>query len=388
MKRLFASVGASVLLALTIFSTTSAVEFKVGNDVYLDGNTPINDDIYAAGGTINVLQDVYGDLIVAGGMVTVEGNVNGDVIVAGGKVTINGNVGDDLRIGGGQVEVTGNVNDDLLIFGGTGTMDKKSFVGGDVILGGGLFELKGEVGGNVQGTTGKLSITGNVRKNVDVTVTSDLYISNSSRIGGDLMYRSPNEITDGEFTIRGKTEYQKYEIESPFSKEDLKKWMTASYISYKVFVFIAYVLLALILVLTAPMYANNVALMAHKEFWKSLGVGALTFLVLIAGTFIALVSGVGFFVGIFMAAAGIVLYLFAQVLVGIILGSYLVKFGKKPTKTRLFFSYVLGFLIYSLVTLIPIVGWAFGIIAYLVSVGAIVLTKMDVWALLRQKKMM
>lgn len=387
MKKFIAIFLATTLLTLMLATSVFAVEFKVGKDLFIDPPNKINDDIYGAGENVNISQDIEGDLIIAGGNVSIEEGVHisGDVIIAGGKVTINGNVGDDLRIVGGQVEINGTVNDDLLIFGGYGVVNK--YVGGDVVLAGGMFELKGNVGGSIKGKAGKVIIAGSVEKDVNLTVTSKITLTDNSLIKGTLNYRAPLEIDINKKNVRGEIAYEKYELKAPLSLDEVKRWMTYSYIKYKFFVFLAYVLLALVLVLTMPYFGVTAAAHVKKSFWKVLGVGALTFVALIAGTFIGLVSGVGVFVGILIGAVGVIFYLISQVLVGIIIGSWIIKVDKKPSKGRLFGAYVLGFVIYSLLAIIPIVGWMIAAVAYLVAVGALVSAKTDMWKALRAKKL-
>jgi len=57
--------------------------------------TQIDDDLYAAGGTITI----NGDVIAAGGTITISGPVHGSVRSAGGTLTINGPDERNMAIG-------------------------------------------------------------------------------------------------------------------------------------------------------------------------------------------------------------------------------------------------------------------------------------------------
>ncbi len=50
----------------------------------------IADDLYVAGGKVDILAEVKGDVIAAGGRVSVGQLVEGDVMVASGSVTVTG----------------------------------------------------------------------------------------------------------------------------------------------------------------------------------------------------------------------------------------------------------------------------------------------------------
>lgn len=384
-KRIILLIAAS-LLTLSMASFVSAVEFRVGDELFLDAATPLSDDLYISGGTVTVVQEVRGDLVIAGGVVTIDGNVSQDVIVAGGKVVINGNVGDDLRVAGGQVEVTKKINGDVLMFGGMGIITKEALVGGDVVIAGGSFDIKGDVGGSLEGTAGRLAISGNIAKDVDVTINGNLIITEQARIGGNLNYKSPVEIKIDQKNVIGNINFKKFEIDAPFTSEQLKKTITLGFISYKLFIFCAYLLLALIFILIAPIFMINTTQMAKTTFWRSLGIGALTVIALIAAILIAFVSGVGFFIGILLSAVSIILFLISQVFVGMIIGSFVIKTDKKSSRWKLFASYLIGLLLYTLLVLIPIVGWVVALILYLTAVGTFFQAKLDIWSALQKRK--
>lgn len=389
MRKLFIGLVSIVMASLITANVAQAVEFKLGEDLYLDSPAPFSDDLYIAGGTVNIIQEVRGDLIVAGGQVTIDGSVSQDVIVVGGKVVINGNVGDDLRVAGGQVEVNKKINGDLLVFGGTGTLGKEGLVGGDVVMAGGSFDIKGEVGGSLDGIAGRLAILGVIGGDVDVTVNSNLIVANQAKIGGNLSYRAPNESEIKGANVQGKVEYEQYVVDTPsFDFEQIQRSLTLGYISYKVFVFFSYLLIALIFVLLVPNFIYGVNQGVRKNFWKSLGVGGLTVISLIAGILISFISGVGFLIGVVLSSAAVILFIVAQVFAGMIIGSFIVKTDKKSSKLRIFLSYLVGLIVYTLVLLIPVLGWLVGIVVYLTALGSVVNGKMEIYSALQKKKVL
>lgn len=387
MKKLFALLLALVLVSWSAAEDARAVEFRVGNDIFLDQEQVLSDDLYVAGGTVNVSQEVRGDLLVAGGLVTIDGNVRQDLIVAGGRVVINGNVGDDLRVIGGQVEIKQKVNGDVLVFGGNGVLEKTALVGGDVILAGGNFDLKGDVGGNVEGVVGRMTITGNVARNVDLEVSGKLILSGKARIGGDLDYRAPLASEIDSESVRGNLRYEPLEIASAWSWEKNRHLLSSGFLSYRLFLFAAYALLALLFIQISPYFFVNGILEARGNFWRSLGVGIAAVIAAAFAALLAFVSGIGFFVGITLMFSLILSVIFAQIFVGVLLGSHLLKIDKNSPKGRIFVAFLIGFFGYSLLTMIPIIGTIFALIASLAAVGVFLRHKFTVWSLLKKKKL-
>src|SRR2546426_7783819 len=85
----------------------SAADLRQGPSVTISRGQTINDDIYAAGGTISIDGNVNGSVIAAGGTITVSGTVSRDVMVAGGTINVTGKVGGSIRAAGGDLATRG-----------------------------------------------------------------------------------------------------------------------------------------------------------------------------------------------------------------------------------------------------------------------------------------
>jgi hypothetical protein len=124
------------LLALVLLSTgglglrtysgdSVLIETPVDDDIFAAGsavtiNAPVN-SVTAVGGTLNINAPVKGDVFVAGGQIHVNSDVGGKLVVAGGNVFLDGNVGTNLVAAGGQIDILPGktVNRDALIAGGS-----------------------------------------------------------------------------------------------------------------------------------------------------------------------------------------------------------------------------------------------------------------------------
>jgi hypothetical protein len=93
-------------LLLTLFPPALRAQ-ETGVTVVLRGT--LTDNVYVAGGTIDVLADLERDPVGAGGTISLRQLVKGDVIVAGRSVIVTGRVGDDIRAAGGTITIGGPV---------------------------------------------------------------------------------------------------------------------------------------------------------------------------------------------------------------------------------------------------------------------------------------
>jgi cytoskeletal protein CcmA (bactofilin family) len=153
-----------VVPAAALAQTDTALEgkFRAGSDVVIGPEETVDDDVYAAAGTVEVDGTVNGDLIVSGGQIDVGGRVEGDLVVTGGTVRVDGRIGGDARVLAGQTRVTGAVAEDLIVGAGTLTVDDAARIDGDLAFSTGQTTLNGTVGGDVLGTTGGYEAGGQV----------------------------------------------------------------------------------------------------------------------------------------------------------------------------------------------------------------------------------
>jgi hypothetical protein len=138
-----------VLLALlAVPVSVSALVTYSGNQVnILD---PVPDDVFVTASMIEVNAPVR-SITAAGGTIIINAPVSGDVIAAGGTVTINGDVGGKVVAVGGTVDLAGNVTTNVVLQGGTVTIRKSATIGKDAMISAGTVRNAGTV-------VGKLSI--------------------------------------------------------------------------------------------------------------------------------------------------------------------------------------------------------------------------------------
>lgn len=152
-------VGFLVLILLLIPAGALALQSFSGDQVSVD--SPVADDVFAAGGTISVNAPVD-SLVALGGTITINAPVKGDVIVAGGRVTANNNIGGKLVAAGGTVDVNGDVGTNAVLIGGTVKINERSVIGRDAEISAGTVVNSGHVNGNLTVKSERFTGTGPV----------------------------------------------------------------------------------------------------------------------------------------------------------------------------------------------------------------------------------
>src|SRR5437868_10351190 len=121
-RRWFAALGGSVVVG-ALFAwlplQAAAADLRQGPSITVGAGQTINDDIYAAGGTISIDGNVNGSVIAAGGTITISGTVSRDVMIAGGTVNVSGKGGGSIRAAGGKLTLNAPVEQDVVVTGGT-----------------------------------------------------------------------------------------------------------------------------------------------------------------------------------------------------------------------------------------------------------------------------
>lgn len=368
---------------LTVSQTTFAAEFFGGEEIYPQEN--IADDAYIGGGMINIDKDIDGDLYVGGGEITINGNIKGDLVAGGGQIIVNGNIGDDARIAGGTLIINGNIGDDLVATGGQLNVGTNSIIGGSLVLGTGYANVMGVVNEDILGGGGKIVLGGTVYRDVKVEVGENLSLTSNARINGNLIYSSLTAANLDETQVGGFIEYNKQKVEEQDVGGKLKDFFTRWNLMFQLMHYLSLLLIALVVVLIVPVGVFGVNKLAKAHPWKSLGVGFVVAICSIAASIILLVTVIG------MPLAGILLgilmisWCVAKVYAAGLIGNLLIN-PKKLTKMKLFGVIALGGFVLAVIDIVPFIGGLAVFLAVLLSFGALVMYKKDLYEKLNLRK--
>ncbi len=376
MKKLFL-IFLSLFFSIFTMASTSAITLITEENLIL--KEPIIDNAYILAGQGKIENEVFKDLWIAGGQLFIEGKIHEDLVVVAGIVNVNADVDGDIRVLGGQVIISENVGGDIVVIGGQIDISENSVIEGTLLMGAGLANVNGTIKKDIRGFIGMLILNGIVENNVDVTIQDSLYISELASIEGDLKYSALLETKIPENVVKGEIEFNK------FDKENILGRFTPAMLIKKAISFLAAFVLLILTVTFYPKLLIRSGNLTRKQILKSLGVGILTILISIFAILFLMISIIGIPLGLIVLSFFIVSILLSKIFVAAWLASYLVNYKRKLRKIKLLGGTFLALLVYYLLGMIPVVGFIFTFVLFLVGLGSIVLTKKDYIKFLKSK---
>src|SRR6056297_2848988 len=368
-----------LLVMITLFAflafPVSAADFRIGDSQ--SGNVTVSEgeelsNLYVAGNMISINGSVNDDLVGAGNTVLVKKNIQDDLWIGGGTVTVQGDVGGSIRAAGGNVVVDGKVARDILVAAGNITLSDSASVDGDVWVAGGVVQIDSDVRGDLKVAGGQVVLNGPVSGEVQVRADENLRLTDRARIGGDLRYKSPQEadIAEGA-TIEGEVDFQKKEVARTMLPgflsgfDDFFSWGNLMKM-------LMMIVVGLILVYLFKKSTRTFLKEGTGHYWKNLGLG-LAALILVPIVFLLLIfTVIGSWLAVLLLLAHIFVFLLSLVAAAIILGSWLLrKIGKKDNYPLDWKVVVVGVVLMSLISALPVVGWLACFLLILLALGSI-----------------
>lgn len=194
---LFLGIGVTAVFAqspVPVAELTIADEELTINDgphFFADQQVILDDtylgSVYAAGGEVRLTGTVDGDLVVMGGSVVVEGTVVDDIYAAGATVIINGDVGGNVTVAGGEVRIDPNGEVVGNVIAAAKAYSHQGSVLGDIMVGGKNVKLSGMIGQSAKIEADKLEVgdTATIGENLQAEVRRESNISDSAQIVGE-----------------------------------------------------------------------------------------------------------------------------------------------------------------------------------------------------------
>ncbi|HET9849951.1 MAG TPA: hypothetical protein VFR68_15555 [Candidatus Dormibacteraeota bacterium] len=340
----------------------AAADLRQGTDVTIGSAETINDDLYAAAGTITIDGNVNGSVIVAGGTVSIAGTVSRDVIVAGGTITVSGRVGGSIRAAGGNLTLNGPVEQDIVLAGGTVDIGSHARIGRDLVIAGGMATVSAPIARNVDMGSGNLTLKSRIGGTVRGSV--DHLRLDGAQVAGSLDYTSNNqvELANGA-SVKGTTTRHQPATRDGAGNAFLG-WLRA---------LIGIAVLGLLFVLFLPRLSVRSIDTLRAQPWASLGIGAA---ILVATPIIAVIIFIiglligGWWLGLLLIPFWILALALGWVVSGFLLGRVVfARLGWGAYHDAL--ALLAGLLILAVITIIPVIGWLIGLAAFVFGVGAL-----------------
>ncbi|MGQ9664289.1 MAG: hypothetical protein ACUVUH_03030 [bacterium] len=358
---------------LILFLTIPGVSLvlRTGKDILVAPEEIIDDDLVAMGRTVKIQGIVNGDLFAFAQEVIIENTVNGSIYTGGADININTKKCRSIWALCGSLKADANIENNLLFFGGQLKTHNTNIVKKDMIVFGGEININGEVQGQVKGNAGKIKLNGKI-KSVDI-VAEKIYVNSDATVMEDFKAKSKNEpVIDANAKILGNTEFKKIENKTHRSKNGIAGFL-------KTIFFISKLVIGIILIAIFKPYIKKTNQILQDSTWKSLGFGFLTIIVIPIVSVLTLATIIGIPVAIF----GVFVFLSLAYISGIIfsagLGEWIIKLIKKESIPSPILSFLVGFILITLICLIPYLGFIFRILILFFGTGMIILLLQKLW---------
>ena len=356
-----------VTLAAGVFATAVAAaqqegprrKFRDGDDITVAANETVSHDFYVAADTLVVDGRIEGDLTVLAREVEINGAVAGDVLGAASRVTIRGAVDGDVRVLGARVTLEGQIGKDLLAAARDLDLEQSSRIRGDLIYFAADSNLQGSIEGGILSNSREAETAG----------------------AGPLLARSAGEGA----TASG---------DAPSQQEERRRESRGNPVLRFFLHFITLVLAGVLLLIVSQRTTWRAAGLLRRQPLRSVGVGLLTLVALliallgfIVATFNLFITRGGFgetalvvVLAFFSLIGGSVLLFlllmvaifFGQAITGLAAGRLILQRVRVPGQALV--ALLVGALLISLLTMLPVVGAIVTVLATIFGFGALVLS--------------
>jgi len=374
MKRpiLFAAILFSLLLPL---GAAYAFEVKVDNSIHLNKEEIADGNIYANCQDMTIDGTVNGDVIALCQKIIINGVVEGDVIAFGKVIEINGEVKGNTRLAGPQITINGTVGHNVNVLGNDIKFNKNSLIKWDALVAGVNGTFDGSIDGNLHGLISVASISGKIGKNINLsiddsnsTTDNNLVITKEAVIAGSINYTATKDLKlENASSVAGQINKQTKE-----NKTNPLAWLWIVF--YKLS---SLILITLVLISLKKELLEKITNKINNKWWQSLLIGlAILFFTPLLIILLALTV-----VGIPLALIVLAAYLSAIILATVLSSYYLGKLALKkllsPKKINIYGAAILGLTIFTLLSVIPLVGPAISCLAIVIGLGSLFLIIKD-----------
>jgi hypothetical protein len=256
----------------------------------------VDEDYFGAGASAELDKRVEGDALLAGARVAVRGPVRGDLGVVGGDLNVADTVGQDLYAAGGGVALTSQVAGNARVAGGQVTIAQRGGIGGKASIAAANLRVAGRIGRYLVAYAQSVRIDGEVGGDLRV-VASSIELGPQARIGGRLIYRSPQPAQiDPAAVIAGGISYTPliWPAEPVQPLAHLAAWVSAAVLVLSLLV------VGAVMVVAFPGFSAGAAQTIATDPWKCLALGFALLLCIPAAAIVFMVTVIGVPLGLLL----------------------------------------------------------------------------------------
>jgi cytoskeletal protein CcmA (bactofilin family) len=355
-----ALVFAGFCTVLAMPAPASATEFRKGDSVTVAKEETIKGDMYVTGTRVRINGTVDGDLIVFCQSLDVSGHVTGDVLTFSQSTRITGQVDGNVRGANNNLTITGTVGKNVMVFEETLTLDANGKIGGSLTSFAENVGAEGSVGRDALLFFAHATLAGKIGGGV--------------RAKGDTLVIGSTGVIDGPVHFEGHKPPEvsaSAKLASPVEFKLMEKkssYRDGHYYVWQVIWAAAFILFGLVLFALMPKFSQE-AVKSAEHYGAAAGLGVLVLFGVPIAACIACITVVGLFIGISTLFLWYASLYFAQVIVGAVIGQWLM--GRTSELWPLIGRMAVGLVIVRLCTTIPHLGGWVKFAAMLWGIGAI-----------------
>lgn len=376
---IFCLVLSLLVLPLRVFSQEN---LRQGEVVTLGKSEVINKDYFAAGESVNLSGTVNGDAYLVGGNITVDGTVNGDLIVAGGDINILGTVNGNVRMAGGSIVTSGHVTRNFTVLGGNVNFTPEARLDGSLVGGVGKVSLNAPVGKGVTLGAGQVVVNNSVGGDINAGV-GEFNLNPNAHVQGNITYWSQNNLQVApEASVAGQTVHN-FPPQSNRA-EEVEEGARAIGSFFKFISFVSTLLIGLLFLRFFPIFSQKVVDQINNRPWYTLLMGLLSFVIVPILFLVLLITVLGIPIALILLVGFLIATYISKVFVSLLIGQKVL--GLLNQKSSIYWAYVLGLLLFYILSLVPVLGGLITGIIMLMGLGAFLIQKKEEYRDLRSKK--
>lgn len=356
-----------IALVLALAVTLGATEFRAVDSYTLTPGEELKDDLVIAGKNVKIEGEVAGDVLSACRSLTINGNISNSVYNFSQYLDVSGNIKGSLATFCQNLSVSGRVARNLTAFSAHVFVTREAVIEGQLTTLAGELDLDGQVKKGLLAKGEEVVISGNIQGDANIEADK-LIILEGAVIEGNLKYKSPKEAKiDPQAKISGEVKWTEK------IKKDKKKGVYRRVGFFNSALMAGNLATGLVLIALFRKRWERSKNAVAKSFLKSLGLGFVLAVCVPVAAVILLITVIGIPLSLLTIVAYVVVFYLAKLVFSTTLGSWIFRILKRDSKVSLFWAFLVGYLIFWLLTGFPVLGTILYILAFLVGLGGIVL---------------
>lgn len=373
---------AAVLLTAASSQIALGSEFRARDDVAVDINETVRDDLYLFGNNVEVRGDVDGDLVSFSYSIISNGEIFGSANIFAYNIDLTGHISGTVRTFAYSTRINCPIEGNFVGMSGWLRIGDKAIISKDFHFVAERLTFDGTIRGKLEGGGDEVKIAGTVFGDVDVEAKR-LIIVAPAIIKGNLKYTSPEEaiIEDG-VVIEGKIDWDEKEVDSEVADPNILGPIS---LGLDIALFVMAFVTGLFLILLFKDHARTASEQVKRNFWHTLAIGFLAFIIIAGGAIVSAILLVGIPLSILLIMVGLIFFYIGKIYAAIPLGNWAIGLISKDAKPGIILQFLLGLIILTIIFQIPFFGFIGYIAAFIIGTGAIVTAVMEMNKLIKNR---